>query len=89
MLLLHLGIALSSIVSTGYVFFSPTLTKLRASYFLVLLTIASGTYLVISTHSPMLQSCITGLVYLGLMVCAIVFAHHRLAGETNDTTKND
>jgi hypothetical protein len=88
MLLVHLGIALFSIVYTGLVFLTPTKAKLRGSYILVLSTIASGTYLVVSTHSPMLKSCITGLFYLGIMLTAIVFARQRLAASSIEADKN-
>lgn len=67
-LILHILIALASIVCSGYAFFSPSKSKLQVSYALTALTLISGTYLVISTHSPLLSSCVSGLVYLAIVI---------------------
>ena len=79
--LLHVLIALSSMAYTGYVYLSPSKAKLNASYGLVAATIGSGTYLVWTTHAPMLEACVTGLVYLGIVLVGIAAAHHKLATE--------
>jgi hypothetical protein len=79
--LLHVLIALTSIGFSTYALFGPSYTKLKLSYSLVGLTLASGTYLVISTHANMLSSCITGLVYLAIVSTAIAAAHRKLALE--------
>jgi hypothetical protein len=76
--LLHILIALGSIIYSGYVFFSPSKTKIRASYCLVAATLISGTYLVISTHSPILSSCVTGLIYLAIVMFGILAADNKL-----------
>jgi hypothetical protein len=78
-LLLHILIALSSIAFTTYVFFSPSKPKLNASYALVAATIASGTYLVFANPAHMLQSCVSGLIYLGIVTVGIVSARAKLA----------
>jgi hypothetical protein len=78
-LIFHIIIALTSVVASTYAFISPSKTKIRASYGLVILTIASGTYLVISTHAGMLSSCITGLIYVGVVSLNLGVARHRLA----------
>jgi hypothetical protein len=78
-LLLHIAIALASMIYTGYVFFSPSRAKLRGSYALVALTIASGTYLVVDKPSHMVQACATGLVYLGVIFAGIVAVRLKLA----------
>lgn len=80
---LHIAIAISSIVFTAYVYFSPTKTKLTGSYVLVGLTIATGTWLVVANPAHMVQSCISGLVYLGVVFSGIALARSKLA----DTTK--
>jgi hypothetical protein len=78
-ILLHVLIALSSVVYTTYLYFAPTRFKLYVSYTLIGSTLASGTYLVISTHSPLLSSCETGLIYLGIVLTGLLAARHRLA----------
>jgi len=73
-LVLHVVIALASIGYTAYVFFAPTRNKLRVSQVLVVMTLASGTYLVLSTKVNLLRVCLMGLVYLGIVSWAIVSA---------------
>lgn len=79
MLLLHIIIALSSIGYTGLTFLKPSKQKLYISYLLVAATIATGTYLVILMPSHMVSSCITGLVYLGIVMSGILATRHRLS----------
>ena len=78
-LLLHIIIALSSVAYTTYLFFAPSQTKFYVSYGLVALTIASGTYLVVSTSTPILKVCTTGLIYIAVVSIGIVAAHRRFA----------
>ncbi len=79
LIMLHVIIALSSLGLTSYAFFRPSETLLRASYALVGLTLATGTYLVYLHPSRMIQACSSGLMYLGLVTVGIVAARHRLA----------
>jgi hypothetical protein len=78
LILFHVLIALSSIIMTGYAFFVPTKAALRISYTLVGLTLASGTFLVMMTHAPMLRSCATGLAYLAFVVTGLMIARLKL-----------
>jgi len=73
-LLFHIIVALSSLVSSGLAFFYPSQTKLNTSYILVALTLLSGTQLVISKPAYMTQTCAEGLVYLGVVAFAIISA---------------
>jgi hypothetical protein len=59
----------------------PTKRKLQISYSLVGLTLVSGTALVVTTHSPLLSSCMTGLVYLGIVLSGIFATQRKLATE--------
>jgi hypothetical protein len=79
MLIIHITIALSSLAFTTYVFFSPSKPKLHASYAFVAATLATGFYLVFANPAHMVQSCISSLVYLGLVSVGIVSAHAKLA----------
>jgi hypothetical protein len=78
-LLLHIAIALLSIIYTAYVYFAPSRAKLRGSYALVALTVASGTWLIIANPTHMVQSCITGLLYLGVIFYGIHLSSNKLA----------
>jgi hypothetical protein len=77
--LIHVLIALSSIIATSILAIFPSRAKLYASYSLIAATLVSGTYLVISTHQPILKSCITGLVYLGVVMFGLAISHYRFA----------
>lgn len=77
-ILIHVVIALTSIVIASFAFFSPTIKKLIVSYGFIIGTIASGTYLLVSSPSHILESCVTGLSYLTIVSVATVAAHVRL-----------
>jgi hypothetical protein len=79
LLITHISIAILSLLATSYTFFVPSRAKLHTSYGLTAATIISGTYLVISTHSPLLSSCVTGLVYLGIVTAGLIAAHRKLS----------
>jgi hypothetical protein len=81
LLIIHVSIALSSIVVTGLAFFRPSRQKLVTSYGLVGLTLVSGTALVITTHSPLVSSCVTGLAYLTVEMFGIILTQRKLASE--------
>jgi hypothetical protein len=78
-ILLHVVVALASLAYSTYLFFRPSQAGLRTSYVLVAATLISGTYLVWSTHSPMLQSCVAGVAYLGIVSFGLAGAHMKLA----------
>jgi hypothetical protein len=82
--LLHVTIALTSICYTTYLFFKPTKRNFRINYGLVGATFATGIYLVWSTHSPLLQSCIAGLAYLAVVSFGIALAQHKLAAHAKN-----
>jgi len=77
-ILIHVLIALTSIILASLAFFKPTIKKLMTSYGFVLATIASGTYLLISFPSHILQSCLVGLVYVTVVAGATAATHVRL-----------
>jgi len=78
MIILHVIIASLSIGSATYTFISPSKHKLWASYILVGLTLISGTYLVFSKPTQMLQVCVEGLVYIGAVSIALLLARRKL-----------
>lgn len=84
-LLLHISIALASLGFTVILFATPSRNKLYAQYGLIAATIASGTWLVISTHAAILQSCMTGLIYVSLVAAGTTAARRRLARQEEVT----
>lgn len=84
LILTHVLIALLGLIQAGYGLISPSRTNLRITYGLTAATFASGTYLVWHLHSSILQSCISGLTYLSLIIAATVVAHRRLAKQAGN-----
>jgi hypothetical protein len=78
-LVLHIVAALSSLIVTTLAYMLPSKAKLHASYALMALTLASGTFLVVSSHAHLLQACTTGLVYVGAVSVGIVGVRRKLA----------
>lgn len=79
LVLIHVIIAVSSLVAISVAFVRLSTTLLRVSYGLMTATLASGTYLVIVMPAHMVEACITGLVYTGLALGGIVAVRVKLA----------
>lgn len=77
-ILLHVLIALSSIAWTTYLYARPSRRGFYAAYGLIAATLGSGTYLVIVLHSPLISSCLSGLIYLGAVLTLAVLAARKL-----------
>ncbi|HXY18088.1 MAG TPA: hypothetical protein VEH48_01550 [Candidatus Nitrosopolaris sp.] len=75
----HVIIALLSIAYSSYLLFSPSRKGFFMTYALVAATIASGTYLAISTHTPILKACLAGLLYISVILVLVVNAQRRFA----------
>lgn len=78
MLLLHIIIALTSIIYSTVMVLSPSARKLRVNYALIALTLTTGTYLVVSTHAALLSSCVSGLCYLAVVLLGTVATRRKL-----------
>ena len=85
MLIIHILIALFSLGSATFALITPTQRKLFVSYVLVALTLASGTYLVISLHAPLVRTCESGLAYLAVVGVLLAVTHYRLAALTTNS----
>lgn len=80
--LLHVIIALSSIAFTTVTFFVPSTRKIQVANGLVAATLASGTYLVWTSHSSIIEACLMGLLYTTGVTCGIYAAQRKLAAVT-------
>lgn len=76
--LIHVLIALASVGLASFTFFKPTINRLAASYGLIIATIGSGTFLILSGPSDMLRSCLTGLVYVTAVTIVTIATHVRV-----------
>ncbi|HYF97074.1 MAG TPA: hypothetical protein VD947_03490 [Patescibacteria group bacterium] len=80
-LIIHIAIALFSIGYSTYLYLSPTKTKIYGSYGLIALTLGSGTYLLWSTKTHVLQGCVMGIAYLAGVSAAVILANRKLAAK--------
>lgn len=83
-LILHIAIALSSVAFTTYLWVRPSEAKLKGSYALIVMTLVSGTYLVINSGTNMIRACTTGLLYVSATSLAVAAVRRKLAGENTD-----
>lgn len=86
-LLFHIFVAISSLVLSGITYLRPTKSKLHISYGLVVVTFITGFYMVFSKPVHILNTCITGLVYLGIVSMAIFSAQRKLRLSANEITE--
>jgi len=77
--LLHIVIAIASLTYTAVLFAAPTKASFGVNYGLIAMTIVSGTYLIAATHTPMTETCVTGVAYLVIVTLGTVLARVRLA----------
>ena len=75
-ILLHILIALTSLVVTTWLVIRPSRGRFTASYSLIAATLVSGTYLAL-TSGRIQQTCLTGLVYLVVAGGEVATAHYR------------
>lgn len=78
-LIIHILIAITSIAFTTVLLISPSQTRFRINYVLIGLTLASGTYLVVSTNAAMLKACMSGLLYISVVTAGTIAAQYRYA----------
>ncbi len=78
LIVLHVSIALASIVQATCALLMPAEWRLKATRWLVGATHATGTLLVWQMHSPLLRSCMTGLAYLAVVLGLMAVAQYRL-----------
>ncbi len=79
-IIVHVIIAILSILWTTYGYIRPTRTNIRASYALVVLVFVSGFYMVWSEPAQMIRACMSGLAYLGVVLLGIMATRRKLVG---------
>ena len=77
-LLIHIIIAVSSIVIASIVFFKPSIKRIGISYGFIVGTVASGTALLIATPSSILHTCLSGLFYITVVSIITIATHVRV-----------
>lgn len=77
-IVIHVVIALLSIVCATFGYIRPTNKNLQISYALVALTFASGFVLVYSEPAQILRTCLSGITYLAVVSAGILLTRRKL-----------
>lgn len=81
LLIVHITIAMISVLFAALLFFSPNDFKFKANYVLIAATLLSGTYLVVDRGTHLVESCFVGLIYIGAVLYANIAAKRKLASQ--------
>ena len=78
LLLSHITIAILSLLFATRMAVRPSAKQVKASYVLAGLTLGTGTVLILTTGSALLQACASGIVYFSAMLVLIHIARTKL-----------
>ena len=78
-ILLHVTVALAGIIASSVLVLRPSKQLFNLCYGLVVATLASGIYLVIVLRAKLLETCLSGLLYLGVVSVLLAAARWRQA----------
>lgn len=78
-LLLHIAIAVASLLLAAYSLFSPSRAKLFLNYGMIAATLGTGGYLIVMSPAHMTQGCAVGLFYTLIMIAASVALRRKIA----------
>lgn len=80
-LLAHITIALLSVVYATFLMIKAPRKQnaITVSYVLIALTLISGTYLTVLNPSHLVQSCISGLIYTGVVTAMTSAIRRKMA----------
>lgn len=81
-LVAHILLALSSIIYSTYVLFSPSRVRVYGSYSLIASTLTTGIYLTLIHPNHIKQACISGIIYVATMSAIMIMVHSRLENTT-------
>ena len=79
LMVIHIVLALSALAVSTAANFSPSNDKLRTSYGLAVGTLASGVSLIFVNHANVLRTCLTGIVFFGVVSILNELARKHLA----------
>jgi hypothetical protein len=78
MLLVHITIAILSLVWATITVFKPSVAKLRISYGMTAGVVVTGALLVVANHTVIVQACTSGLTYLAISLTLTMVSRHKL-----------
>lgn len=77
-IILHILIAIASIVSATYGYIRPTNRNLQISYALIVMTFMSGFILVWSEPAQILRTCLSGITYLAIVSVGVFLTRRKI-----------
>lgn len=80
-LILHIVIALTSILFSTYCIVSPSKKKINGNYLFLAGTWISGFFLVFQNHVSFGHLCLSGILYTGIVTVNMFLAKRKLALE--------
>jgi len=83
MIILHVFLAVASLVLSTINFISPGAKKSVVSYGLATGTLASGVVLIVVNNASVLRTCLTGLVFFGIVSIMNQAASRKLTKSSN------
>lgn len=79
MLIVHIAIALASLIAATYALVRSSRRSLNASYALMALTLATGTYMAVALQASLLHVCLSGITYLAVAFVLTAAASSKLS----------
>lgn len=86
LILIHVILALSALTLSAHSNFKPTAGKLKTSYALAGGTLTSGVLLIVINHASIVRTCLTGIMFFGIVTILNETARRKLSVVT-ETTK--
>lgn len=77
-LILHITLAIASLILTGILIFRPSKNKINGTFALFLGTLATGTYMIFTMNVNILVTCLEGLAFMGVVLGGIAIAKRRM-----------
>jgi hypothetical protein len=87
LLLIHIVIALLSILLATLTYFIPSTRRIAVSYGFIVATVASGTALLIINPANLLHTCLSGLFYITVVSLVTIGTHYRIRRLARETVE--
>lgn len=84
LIIAHIVLAFSALVLSSFNFFRPLYNRLKTSYWLASGTLVSGVLLIVANKASVLRTCLTGILFFGVVSVLNESARHKLATENSD-----
>lgn len=85
MLIAHVIIAISGIIISTLLYLKPSDKKYTLSMTALVLTLLSGSSLVVTMQASLVRACLSGLAYVSFVSVLIYLGSRKLAKETSNS----